>query len=487
MKDNKKEIIYLLFLVLAFAILLGVGFYMLKTNEVDKNKKEAKKVEEIVETIDKSKYVTVTDLTEQLKDYYIKNNLVKLDSLEYWYITEAKYAGHFKDEVNQYYQVSFTWKCKNDSDDCVYVEQTDDNSNDEYKVTLYTILDENNKIIDICGEFPYDNFIEVDEKLELEENYIKKYFSVLKDKYKSLNLYNENNTEYWNIDSIEYTTTIDNEKYYQFIGSYKCKNNDSSCVYLEQVGDKNPDNSYKFLLFAVIKEENGVITIDKLQGSIPSNEEEIIETPVLTKNEKIFNALKKYLKEKNLYKENEIKYWNLESIEYEGTLNNEKYYDFESKFQCKKNNTDCLYHEQYDDINDDGSYDYDVYITYEEKNNEIIITSISSSLELNDVEDKELKLDKIKKAFIEYYKQKGLYKENQTKYMNVTVEFEKNINGKDYYEVDVHYACKTNTSTCVYQSQEDDANSDGSYDFDVYVTIKEENNKISILSIEPNL
>lgn len=75
--------------------------------------------------------------------------------------------------------------------------------------------------------------------------------SLIKGHYKTENLYNETNTEFWNITDLTYLGHMEENpdaKYYIATGSYKCKDGGSDCLYIAQSMDdeeKSETNSYK--------------------------------------------------------------------------------------------------------------------------------------------------------------------------------------------------------------------------------------------------
>ncbi len=75
--------------------------------------------------------------------------------------------------------------------------------------------------------------------------------SLIKEHYNTENLYNETNTEFWNITDLTYLGYMEensNAKYYIATGSYECKDGGSDCIYVAQSMDdeeKSETNSYK--------------------------------------------------------------------------------------------------------------------------------------------------------------------------------------------------------------------------------------------------
>ncbi len=83
--------------------------------------------------------------------------------------------------------------------------------------------------------------------------------SLIKEHYKTENLYNETNTEFWNITDLTYLGYMEensNAKYYIATGSYKCKNGGSDCIYVAQSsGDEEESETHHYKGGVVIKDD----------------------------------------------------------------------------------------------------------------------------------------------------------------------------------------------------------------------------------------
>ncbi len=74
--------------------------------------------------------LTARELISKLKDYSKVNNLCDASNIKEWNITNVTYFGYYKNKVDEkIYILSGKYTCKDQSSDCVYMEQDiDDNS-----------------------------------------------------------------------------------------------------------------------------------------------------------------------------------------------------------------------------------------------------------------------------------------------------------------------------------------------------------------------
>lgn len=98
-------------------------------------------------------------------------------------------------------------------------------------------------------------------KVELKESE-QEITNILKKYYITNNLLDEDNLVEWNFTSvIEIDYTADTSLvYYEIIGNYSCKDDSSSCVYLEQVSDPT-DNIYPYKVYIGLDESKEIKSI----------------------------------------------------------------------------------------------------------------------------------------------------------------------------------------------------------------------------------
>ncbi len=209
------------------------------------------------------------DIINLLKKYYETNNLVNSDNLKSWNFTSVEY--YYKKANSLIYEIQSTYICKDNTSDCVYVSQVDNPNNDNsYNIKLYVEVDENKSKIISIDTLPYKETPKEDKKVTKESiiSPVKKYFE-------DNSLVNKDNLTSWNITKVTYVgffTEQPNKKIYKLEGSYKCNDSSSECLYLEQVGNKNPDNSYPFQIYATFIDNNNTLTFENVFGTLTSQD-----------------------------------------------------------------------------------------------------------------------------------------------------------------------------------------------------------------------
>ena len=229
------------------------------TNKDISKKDEEVQQENLPET---NKYI------EALKEYYLTNNLVKLDNLTTWHITKISEI-YYNTEL-EYFLLEGFYQCKDNTSNCVYQEQVPEQNKDNtfYYGVYISVLENDSKIIidKIFGTLP-----EVEEKKNsLNSNQIT---DLLKNLYKNSKLVNESNLDYWTTKQITLYGYNEDTYIYYYEGVYKCLDNSSECLYTEQVGDSNSKNEYNFNVFIEIENNE---KIKQLHGSYISGELTII-------------------------------------------------------------------------------------------------------------------------------------------------------------------------------------------------------------------
>ena len=196
-----------------------------------------------------------------IKEYYQKHNLIDNETLDYWNIKDIQYTKTINNE-KVYYIVS-NFHCQNDLTTCVYNAQLDEVKKDgSYDNNIYIKLNENQEITSISNllfENPSLNLPSKEELIKMTKDYFNKNGFVT-----------NNNLSSWDINEVIYTGYYPSNKEEAIInlrGTYLCNDNTSDCIYIEQVGEPLKNNTYPFNIYMVYKDNQFI----SASGSINSN------------------------------------------------------------------------------------------------------------------------------------------------------------------------------------------------------------------------
>ena len=376
MKKNKKTII-IIAIVLILIIGGTVGFYFYQHNLKGSNKKETN-----VTDIKKATSVTSDSIITLLKEYYYEKGFVDKKNLSFWNIDKVEYIGYYESNGNFIYKVSGSYACLDKTDSCVYQEQASEPKNNVYSFILYLDVEENNSklaIKNISNTFVNNKVVEDNTTLDSDTNLHDKVKKAIKEFYTSKNLLNEKNLTSWNFTKVEYVQKENDTITYQIESNYKCSNNDSSCVYVEQEQDKNSDGSYKFNFYVEMQND----TVTNLYTATDSNQDSNSEVGStdeynLTKEE-ILDLFIAQSKKSGLYHEENvasIKATNALFVGYYQSKFDTKIYKLEGTYTCKDNTSDCVYLEQVGEPTN-NEYPISIYVMRNFKTKE---TSLSGAI-----------------------------------------------------------------------------------------------------------
>ncbi len=278
MQDNNKSKLKKVFstiLILVLVIGIGVGCFFLGMNYANyenKPKEETKEKNDNEKEETPTPIITKDEIIREIKNDYLVKDLLKMNNLTYWKFNKISFYGYYEDKKDfYYYQVNTTYKCINNETDCIYLSQEANTPNDkkEIELTFYARFNNEKEIQSIEYIPPTgETFIKEEDNIIEDAISLEIYEKALKDKYKSQGIYTEKNIEYWNIINVEYVITYEDKDYYQFIGEYKCKDLEGDCVYLEQISEPNKDKSYDYKIYGTITNDNELIKVDNLTGTI---------------------------------------------------------------------------------------------------------------------------------------------------------------------------------------------------------------------------
>ena len=140
-------------------------------------------------------------------------------------------------------------------------------------------------------------------------------------------------------------------------GSYKCLDDTSNCVYLEQTPEKKEDGSYKYSVYIEVKESNNEIIIESIFGTLNNDLEESKELTAY----QITELLKAYYDSKEMIDKDNLEYWNTNKVSLYARKENSEIFHYEGAYKCIDNSSDCIYIEQTND-SENNEYKIDLYI-----------------------------------------------------------------------------------------------------------------------------
>lgn len=208
-------------------------------------------------------------------------------------------------------------------------------------------------VVKICNQLepaPEDTSNTRPESNEVKQE--NEYIKALKKYYEENNLLDNKNLDFWEIKTI----TKKNE-YYLLDGSYKCLDDTSNCVYLEQTPEKKEDGSYKYSVYIEVKESNNEIIIESIFGTLNNDLEESKELTAY----QITELLKAYYDSKEMIDKDNLEYWTTNKISLYARKENSEIFHYEGAYKCIDNSSDCIYIEQTND-SENNEYKIDLYI-----------------------------------------------------------------------------------------------------------------------------
>lgn len=388
MKKNKKTIIIV---AIALILIIGgtVGFYCYQQILKGSNKNETN-----VTDTKKATNETSDSIIVLLKEYFYEKGFVDKKNLSFWNIDKVEYIGYYESNGNFIYKVTGSYACLDKTDSCVYQEQASEPKNNVYSFILYLDVEENNSklaIKNISNTFVNNKIVEDNTTLDSDTKLHDKVKKAIKEFYTSKNLLNEKNLTSWNFTKVEYVQKENDTITYQIESNYKCSNNDSSCVYVEQEQDKNSDGSYKFnfyvemqndtvtnLYTATVKANSDGSTDAPEQDSNSNSEVGYTDEYDLTKEE-ILDLFIAQSKKSGLYHEENvasIKATKALFVGYYQSKFDTKIYKLEGTYTCKDKTSDCVYLEQVGEPTN-NEYPISIYVMRNFKTKE---TSLSGAI-----------------------------------------------------------------------------------------------------------
>ncbi len=142
-QKNKSGV---LVIILSIIIVLLIGYILIDKLVLEKNEEQQPSSTNTTTTTttkttaaeNQNDELTSDEIISLLKEYSKVNGLYDESNTEFWNITDITYLGHYKEDIQtKYFVVNGTYKCKDNSVDCVYVEQSMDDETDSQSQHIY--------------------------------------------------------------------------------------------------------------------------------------------------------------------------------------------------------------------------------------------------------------------------------------------------------------------------------------------------------------
>lgn len=211
--------------------------------------------------------------------------------------------------------------------------------------------------------------------------------------------------------------------------------------------------------------------------------------------DEIIVLVKDYYYKNNLVNEENLINWTITKSTYMGystSDKNLKYYLVDGEYSCKDHGNDCVYLAVAEEAKEKN--EFKIYVAIDESQNEKKLVSIEQFISNDIVEVNENvtssndNFNKVSSTLKEFYEKNNLVDNTNLKEWNIeNIQYIKKENNLIYYQVIGTFSCKDNSTDCLYFEQVDDTkNNNFIFNFDIILTLKENNNEYSINNIENN-
>lgn len=335
--------------------------------------------------IDSSMNMELDEIVVLVKDYFYSKDLVEENNLVSWSITSSEYLGYIGDNNDtKYYQLQGSYSCKDQSPSCVHMNVEDKTTKKETNFfQTYAIIDESGdtkKVKSVEDTLTTEeNFNQINKEVPKSTKREEEIKKVFKTYYEAKGFIQSDNLTFWEIKSVNYVKTKDDNKVYQLTGTYSCNDNTESCLHFDS--PREPvDSVYPFDLLVTFNEKNGIYSVISIEQNIYQDKS------VTIKREDLISMLKTYTKDSNLMTEENLIKWDISSVVYLGYYNtntSKKYYSLKGTYSCKDNSATCIKLDNYGVKRNDGSYAYSIYmeVTYNESGGKV--TALLENLPTN--------------------------------------------------------------------------------------------------------
>lgn len=330
-------------------------------------------------------------------------------------------------------------------------------------------------------------YIFIDYKKDIENNTVPSYLSksfnvdntkeissVIKEYSYDNNLALKDNIKSWDLDSIKYIGYLENDEnleLYKVNGTYSCKDESSSCVYVSQVNDEE-DGKYGYQVYVTVKKDkDGYKLVDitsqvETVTNVLSNKDDGIRGTGYTQEELVL-VYKTYMISNGFVLKPDLSEWNA-TLTYVGKNKEQLVFFASNSYSCLSGTAYCIYQAQVGE----NPFVFDIALTMEKDIDGIYkITSIGpkhevvleeTALEI-DIQDgkvtRELVAGKIKDFYIT---SGGAVQDNLKKFdvSYITYLGDLKSNASMYgMKATITYACNDGMKTCVSEDVKRDPSS----------------------------
>ena len=204
----------------------------------------------------------LTRRKQQLAEYFENNKLINEDNLKEWKVRDYEYVGTIGNK--EYYVFNGSYTCKDNTDTCIK-----QNDSDSERFNVYVTYNKKNEIDSVGFKYPKKGSDNVSNSVDngkeqaiLLSNQLRVYYTIK-------SLIDEENTLSWDIDTLKYygyNYQDEEEKVYQFIGTYTCIDNSSDCIKLTKKGE-NAEGKNIFNIYVTFKKDQVIDVSDSIDNT----------------------------------------------------------------------------------------------------------------------------------------------------------------------------------------------------------------------------
>ena len=176
--------------------------------------------------------------------------MIDESNLKEWKVRDYEYVGTIGKK--EYYVFSSSYTCKDKTDTCIAQMVSDSE-----KFNVYVTYNKDNEIASVGFTYPKEGANNVSNDVDSGKEQAILLSNQLRVYYIIKAWIDEDNTASWNIDTLKYygyNYDDEDEKVYQFIGTYKCIDNSSNCIKMTKKGEDSAGNNI-FNIYVTFKKD----------------------------------------------------------------------------------------------------------------------------------------------------------------------------------------------------------------------------------------
>lgn len=200
--------------------------------------------------------------------------------------------------------------------------------------------------------------------------------TLLKNYYYSNNLVQADNILYWQINDIYYIGKYkgNESEYFKITGTYKCRDNQNTCVSNSASTTPNEYNEYEFKIYAGINNNQ----IQKIQDKM-QKENFVVKEEYIKNSSKLAvdvgSEVMNYYYGSGIAVSGQITAWTI-NAQYEKTIDGKLYYLVTSAYTCQSNDSSCFTLQQPLNKNSYEEYVFKVYAIGTAENDDFTLENI---------------------------------------------------------------------------------------------------------------